>query len=271
MPNFLEDLIIDRVDFVEEGANSAAFIQVFKRKEPGKSMTFEEILAKMKPEHAAVIQQTLESATEEVTKLRGDIEAANATIVEQNTKLGELTDELEKAKQPKMCSCGEPLGEDGKCGKCEKSAGFDETEVLKSMPEGLREAYVKMREQKEAAEEQVRKAAEEKQHAEAVAKAATLKALPVEQEVLVEIIKSNDQRVVDVLTTVATAIGDTVLGEVGKSASKSAENPDDAWAKIEAEADKVAKRDSVTKQKAIAVVIKEQPELYREYLNGGAM
>ena len=30
MPYILDDLVIDRVDFVDEGANSAAFIEVFK-------------------------------------------------------------------------------------------------------------------------------------------------------------------------------------------------------------------------------------------------
>lgn len=269
MPNFLKDLTIDRVDFVEEGANSAAFIQVFKRKEPGNPMTLEEILAKMKPEHVAVLQERLDADTEELSKLRGELEAANATIAEQSTTLAQLTEDLQKSAGAKTCECGGTLDKEGKCEACGKNISFDETEVLKSLPEHLREAFAKMREQKEAAEEMVRKAAEEKLHAEAVAKAATLKSLPVEQDTLVEIIKSGDQKVIDVLSTVAAAIDDTVLTEVGKSAPGGA--TDDAWGKIEAEAEKIAQRDSITKQKAITVVIKEKPELYREYLNGGAM
>ena len=54
MPNILTDLIIDRVDLVDEGANSAAFVELFKRKEQGNPMELSEILSKMKPEHAGV-------------------------------------------------------------------------------------------------------------------------------------------------------------------------------------------------------------------------
>lgn len=269
MPYILEDLIIDRVDLVDEGANSAAFIEVFKRKEQENPMELSEILSKMKPEHAAVIQGALDEKDTEVSKLRGELDTANGTISEQASQINTLNDELAKAKECPEEPEKDPEDE-GQVEETDKSASFDETEVLKSMPEGIREEYLKMRAQKEAAEEQVRKAAEEKAHNEAVAKAATLKALPVEQDVLVDIIKSADSRVIDVLTTVATAIDGTVLDEVGKSVKKSADVPDTAWGKIEAEAAKVAESEGVTKQKAISLVIKRMPELYKEYLNGGA-
>lgn len=270
MPYFLEDLIVDRVDFVDEGANSAAFIELYKRKEQGNPMDFSEILSKLKPEHAEVVRAAFEASEQEVSKLRGDLEVANGKVTSLEDQLAETKADLEKAKadHPAEDKSDESCDENEDCGK---STSFDETEVLKSMPEGIREEFLKMRAQKEAAEEQVRKAAEEKANAEAVAKAATLKALPVEQDTLVEILKSCDTRVVDVLTAVAAAIDGTVLTEVGKAASHASQTNDDAWAQIEAEATKVAARDSVTKQKAIATVIKEQPELYRKYLDGGAM
>ena len=265
MPYVLTDLVIDRVDFVDEGANSAAFIEVCKRKEQVESMELSEIISKLKPEHASVVEQHINELNAELTKVRGELDDANKTIAEQNEAI-----ELAKSKEPKECSCDGAAGDDGVCTVCggvKKNIGFDEAEVLKSMPENLREAYIKMRSQKEAAEEIVRKNAEEKLEAEAVAKAATLKSLPVEQEVLVGIIKNCDPAVVDVLAAAAAAIDNTTLDEVGKS---NPNGPDvDAWEKIEAEADKVAKRDSVTKQKAIAIVLKEQPELYKNYLNGG--
>ena len=69
MPYILEDLVIDRVDLVDEGANSAAFIELYKRKEQSK-MNFEEILSKMKPEHAKVIQETLDTVTNDLTKAK---------------------------------------------------------------------------------------------------------------------------------------------------------------------------------------------------------
>ena len=254
MPYVLTELEVDRVDFVDEGANSAAFIELFKRKETKKPMEFSEILAKMKPEHSAVIEDhvatikaELEKANDDLAKSKADLDTANAALEKANDEL-----EVLKAKDP-------------------NSDEVNEEEVLKAMPESARTEFLKMRAQKEAAEEQVRKAAEEKAEAEAVAKAATLKSLPVEQSVLVEILKSCDQKVVDVLSTVATAIDSTVLDEVGKSAKgkAGAEDADAAWSDIEKAADEIAKRDSVTKQKAIAIAIKENPELYRKYLDGG--
>lgn len=266
MPYILEDLVVDRVDLVDEGANTGAFIEVFKRKESTESMNYSEILSKMKPEHAEVVQQQvtdaeerLAKANEENTDLAVKLEEANTALAKANEDLANVNEELAKANEELETLKAADTGKG--------TASFDEEEVLKSMPENMRNEFIKMREQKEAAEEQVRKAAEEKLEAEAVAKANSLKALPVEQSTLVQILKSCDSSVVEVLTTVANAIEGTVLDEVGKSGKGNCDK--DAWSKIEAEAEKVAKRDSVTKQKAIATVIKEQPELYKEYLNGG--
>ncbi len=285
MPYILEDLVVDRVDLVDEGANSAAFIEVFKRKEKNAPMEFSEILSKLKPEHAEVVQHHIDELNSELSKAREDLEAANkradeqevtistqaTTINETNEALAKANEELETLKaKDGPCTCDGEANEEGVCsvcGKTKKSLSFDEDEVIKSLPEALRGEFMKMRAQKEAAEEQVRKAAEEKRDAEAVAKAATLKALPVEQTTLVQILKSCDPAVVEVLTSVAAAIEGTVLTEVGKSGKGKTDK--DAWSKIEAEAEKVAVRDSVTKQKAIGIVIKENPELYKEYLNGG--
>lgn len=277
MPYILEDLVVDRVDLVDEGANSAAFIEIFKRKET--TMDFSEIVSKMKPEHADVVKQHVEAISNELSGVQEELEKAKGTISEYTEKLNEATEALTKANdelavlkaESNECCCDGEEDEDGlckACGKPKKRASFDEAEVLKSMPEGLRETFLKMREQKEAAEELVRKANEEKLESEAVAKAATLKALPVDQATLVSVLKSCDQTVVDILTAVANAIDGTVLEEVGKSGKGLTTGS--AWERIEAEAAKVAQRDSITKQKAIGVVIKENPDLYKEYLNGGA-
>lgn len=278
MPYMLEDLVVDRVDLVNEGANSAAFIEIAKRKETKEPMDFSEIISKMKPEHAEVVQSTLDGVNAELAKAREDLDAANSTIAEQGTKLEEANDALAKANEELEtlkaasgnCTCEGEADDNGvckACGKVKKSTSFDEAEVLKAMPENIRNEYLKMRAQKEAAEEQVRKDAAEKLEAEAVAKAATLKSLPVSQDILVEVIKKSDKTVIDLLSTVAAAIDGTVLSEVGKSGE--GKSSSDAWSRLEAEADKIASRDSVTKQKAIGIAIKEHPELYREYLNGG--
>ena len=287
MPYLLEDLVIDRVDLVDEGANSAAFIELYKRKERSATMDIKEILSKMKPEHSEVIQAELDKLSGEVTKAKEDLatvttecstakqdlEKAKEDLKAANEGKEKAESELEtlKAKQSEECECDGEADENGMCkvcGKPKKKAAFDEEETLKSMPAAARAMFIKMRTQKEAAEEEVRKAKDAEAQAEAVAKAAELKALPIETDKLVGVLKNCSAETVDVLTTINAAIEGTVLDEVGKSnpGSKGA----DAWAKIEAKADEIAKRDSVTKQKAVSIAIKENPELYKEYLQGGA-
>jgi DNA repair exonuclease SbcCD ATPase subunit len=287
MPYLLEDLVVDRVDLVDEGANSAAFIELYKRKERGATMDIKEILSKMKPEHSSVIQAELDKLSGDVMKVKEDLatvtterdtatqdlEKAKEDLKAANEDKEKAESELEtlKASMPDECDCDGEADENGMCkvcGKPKKKAAFDEEETLKSMPAAARAVFIKMRTQKEAAEEEVRKAKDAEKQAEAVAKAAELKALPIETEKLVGVLKSCSADMIDVLTTINAAIEGTVLDEVGKSnaGSKGA----DAWSKIEAKADEIAKRDSVTKQKAVSIAIKENPELYKEYLQGGA-
>ena len=287
MPYLLEDLVIDRVDLVDEGANSAAFIELYKRKERSATMDIKEILSKMKPEHSVVIQAELDKLSGEVTKAKEDLatvttecstakqdlEKAKEDLKAANEGKEKAESELEalKAKESEECECDGEADENGMCkvcGKPKKKAAFDEEETLKSMPAAARAMFIKMRTQKEAAEEEVRKAKDAEAQAEAVAKAAELKALPIETDKLVGVLKNCSAEMVDVLTTINAAIEGTVLDEVGKS------NPGgkgaDAWAKIEAKADEIAKRDSVTKQEAVSIAIRENPELYKDYLQGGA-
>lgn len=280
MAHELLDLVVDRVDLVDEGANSAAFIELYKRKETTELMNFEEVLSKMKPEHASVIQAALDAKEAEVTKAREDLETANQTLANKSAELDAANEELAKAKseiekqKDSYCTCDGESDDEGKCKVCskpKKSASFDETETMKSMPKNVRDMFEKMRAQKEAAEEQVRKAAEREAEAEAVAKAASLKAIPVEQDKLVGILKSCTPEVADLLVSINSAIEATVLDEVGKNRGNGASTgSEDAWTKLEKKADEIAKRDSVTKEKAMATALDENPDLYREYLNGGA-
>lgn len=278
MPYVLEDLVVNRVDLVDEGANSAAFIELYKRKEQSE-MPLNEIISKLKPEHAAVVNEAINKAAEDLKKSQEDLanvttelEKAKADLTAANEELATANSELEVLKSAKKCSCGKELDENGKCPDCgdvKKTDKFDETETFKSMPKEVRELYEKMKERAEAAEAEVTKAKEAEKNAEAIAKAKELKAIPVEQDTLVGIIKSASPELLDLLKTVNAAIEGTVLTEVGKSHMGSATGGD-AWAKIEAKADEIKKRDNVTKEQAISKAIKENPVLYREYLDGGA-
>ena len=282
MPYLLDNLVIDRVDLVDEGANSAAFIQLYKRKERCAVMDVNEILSKLKPEHAGVIQQELDRLNGELEKgktAQADLATAQAEITTLKSKLpcecdGEADENgvckncgcTKKSKEDSECSCDGEADENGVCKKCGKTKAFDETETLKRMPAAAQEAFAKMKAQKEAAEEELRKAKEAEAEAEAVTKAASLKSLPVSQETLVGIVKNCSPEVFDVLSTINAALDGVVLNEIGKSSDGLA----GAWDKIEAKAAEIATRDNVTKQKAISIAIKENPELYNDYLQGGA-
>lgn len=260
MSYLLEDLVINRVDLVDEGANSEAFISLYKRKEPS-NMDVKEILMKMTPEHASVVQA-------EIDRLAGDITKANDNITTLTTEKDATAQDLAKAKEELDAIKAEQEEEEKK--KKEDEDEKDEEEIIKSMPETARNMFAKMKEQKEAAEEKVRKAKEQEEENEAVAKAQNLKALPIEQEKLVGVLKNCSPEILEVLTSVNKALVDTTLTEVGKSNAKDNPAGTAAWDAIENKAAEIAKSKGLSKAKAISQAVEENPDLYKEYLEGGA-
>lgn len=250
VPNLLMDLVVDRVDLVDEGANSAAFIKLYKRKEMETGMDFNEIISKLKPEHAEIIQAELAKAKTEVPEEIAK-ELSDTKVELESTKV-----ELEKFKT-EVNKSKEPAKED------------DFEEVLKSLDPAVQKVFKSMQAQKEAAEQVAKQLNAQKEEEEAIEKAKTLKALPVEEEKLVQVVKGVSDEVYEILKSAAKVLEESeIFEEVGKG--KSGAGSTDAWSKIEKKADEIAKRDGVTKEKAIGVVINENPELYKEYLSGGA-
>lgn len=285
MSTLLEDLVIDRVDLCDEGANSEAFIELFKRKEQS-SMDVKEVLSKMKPEHAKLIQDAMDASaaslkkaqdsvaaiTKERDDAKAELEAAQKSLADVQKALDDMKEEHKP--HPAGCDCPECRAKREAAAKDSKGSGnasFDQTETFKSMPKEVQDYLATLKTQKEAAESELRKSKEAAAEAEAVAKAESLKAIPVEKEKLVGILKTATPELIELLTVINTAIEGTVLGEVGKSASGSSDTgAADAWGKIDAKATELAKSKNITKAKAVSEVIKENPELYREYLEGGA-
>ncbi|NMA23641.1 MAG: hypothetical protein GX938_09090 [Spirochaetales bacterium] len=269
MPYLLEDLVVDRVDLVDEGANSAAFIELYKRKERKESMDYKEVIAKMSPEQGKLVQAELNKLAGEATKAKEDLATKTTEYEEAKKQLDEANRKLEKANDDLATAKSEL---DALKPVDAAKAAFDEEETMKAMPKEARELFTKMKAQKDAAEEELRKAKDAEKHAEAVAKAASLKSLPIEQAKLVELVKGATPEVLELLSTVASAMDETVLGEVGKSkaGAGTASTSNEAWAQIEAKAAEVAKKESIYKAKAISKVVNENPELYKQYLQGGA-
>lgn len=266
MPTELKNLKINRVDLVPEGANSAAFVTLFKGKEL-KLVDFEELMHKMKPEYATVINEHVSALSKAKDESDAALSTANATIAS-------LQADLEKAKQDKEAA--EAAADEAKK-TAEGTVPFDEDEQLAKSIEGLdpqvREYFERITKQKDAAEEIAKAALAKEKRAEAEAKAEELKALPVEKAKLVDFIeKSNDTAGIEMLSAIAKGIEATVLTEVGKSNATNTftASAEDAWGKIEASAKDIAKSRNISKEAAVAAVISEQPDLYREYLKGGA-
>lgn len=242
--------MVDRVDLVDEGANSAAFIKLYKRKEMETGMDFNEIISKLKPEHAEVIQEEIAKAKAEVP------EEIAAELSDTRTELETVKAELEKFKEEAKKS-KEPTQE----------GNFEE--VLKNLDPAVQKVFKSLQAQKEAAEQIAKQLKEQKEEEEAIAKAKALKALPVEEDKLIQVVKSVSDDVYEILKSAAKVLEESnIFEEVGKG--KGNTGSIDAWSRIEKKAEEVAKRDGITIEKAISVVINENPELYKEYLSGGA-
>ena len=250
MPNLLMDLVVDRVDLVDEGANTAAFIKLYKRKERDAIMDFNEIIAKLKPEHAEVIQEEIAKAKAEVPEeIAKELSDTREKLDITETELTKMKEEVKKSKEPAQ------------------EENFEE--VLKNLDPAVQKVFKSLQSQKEAAEQVAKQLNEQKEEEEAIKKAKTLKALPVEEDKLVQVVKGVSDDVYEILKSAAKVLEESeIFEEVGKG--KSGAGSTDAWSKIEKKADEIAKRDSITKEKAIGVVINENPELYKEYLSGGA-
>lgn len=261
MPNFVLDLEVDRVDLVDVGDNSEAYIALYKRKEH-KPMNYEAILAKMDAADADIIRG-------EMAKAKAEVPAETAT-------------ELEKAKQEKAEAEGkfQAAFDEGEVMKSkikslEKDAQPepDFEEVLKSMDPAVAKMFRTLNDQKIAAEAVAKQAAEKALNDEAVAKAANLKSIPVEEAELIAVVKSASPEVIAVLTAANKAIEASVnFEEVGKSkanaGTSNSGDVDAAWAKIEKRAGEIARERGLSQEKAVSAVISEHPEMYREYMKG---
>lgn len=265
MTHMLEDLVIDRVDLVDEGANSAAHITIYKRKETSELATVQEILESMQDEHAEV--------------LKGRISELEASVAEQTAKAATAEEELSKVKETMKIAEEEKAEaermaaekavadkEATEAEKAEASKKLDEVETWKkSLPDEARAYLDELQAKAEAAEAELAKRREQEAENIAKAKAAELKALPVEQDVLVGIAKSASSEVLEVFTTLAKAFEESVLGEVGKAKHEASEATGSAWETIDKKAKVLAKEEGISIEKARTKVMTDEPELYKKY------
>ena len=256
----LTDLNVDRVYLVTEGANSVAHIKLFKSK-GATIMNYEEILNSLKPEHRAVIEAEVQKALEcskeddvnKISELEGQLKSTNDTLVEKEGELEQVSTELAKYKKANDTDSIE--------------------EIMKSLDPGMQKIVKSMKEQNDKAMQEIAKYKDIEATNIAKSAAEELKSLPVDQAKLVDTIKKGvSPDVLEILKAAANALSDAdIFKSKGTSVSKSSQSTGaDAWAQIEAKAEAIAKSKSITKAKAVEEAITENPELYKQYLEGGA-
>jgi hypothetical protein len=241
----------NRVDLVKEGANSQAKIKLFKSKgEP--SMTFEEILKSLKPEHASVIEDV--------------IKAKDKDIEEKDKAAAKATADLKKVEEEKAAN---PFAKS-------KTEDMTQEEILKSVKDPAVKLFLEQQIAKtKVAEDEIRKARETALTAESIAKAKEVPGIGAEETALADVYKK--------LKTVDGELANEVFGifkaasaminsggvftEVGKSTEGAiAGDEDSAWGQIEAKATEIAKASNISQASAISKTISDHPELYDAYL-----
>lgn len=251
MPNMVLDLIIDRVDLVNAGANSEAFIELYKGKESAKSMpmTFDQIISELKPEHAEVINSEIAKAKAEIPE--------------------ETSQQLEKAMADLATAVSDREALEGQLQEVKKTRDEEATveELMKGLDPSVQEVFKKQQAKIAAAEAAAKQLNDEKLEAENLAKARDLKALPIEEVNLAKMMIGITPEMHDLLKSVNKLIEDSpAFKEFGKAGTGENATGDDAWAKIEKKAKEIAVERKITEAAATAAVIKEFPQLYKDYL-----
>lgn len=271
------DTKLDRVDLVEEGSCSEAYIMMYKGKDGALKVSkerVEAILAKMKPEYATEVREYFEDQIEkakckkseedaELDKAKEDLKAANKELQKTKDELKDANEELAKAKQD-LAAANKNL-EDVAKSKGNEEPDFEE--VLKAAPEAMRGFLKQLKQSQDEAVAKAKQLEEEKAHNEAVAKAKELSVLPVKEQELVDLFKSKEGAVVaPMLEKIAKSIMESgLLDEKGTGVNY---NNNDANADIDARVEALAKSKNISKEKAMVEIFQADPEAYAKY-NGG--
>lgn len=268
MAKKLTNLKITKVSLVDEGACSAAHITLFKQKKGGSEMTFEEIMESLSEEQQAII--------------KAKFDAQNEELEEAKKAFSEKEEELEKVKQEKKdleTKTSETEEEDelaieanSEDGVTKAKEELTEEEILKNVDPAVKEMIQKAKSEAEIHKQALIKMKEEKEVAQLTEIAKSINNVGTEEAQLVSMLKKAKSvdvefynEVLKALQVANNIIADSeLLKEKGQSF---AGNDVDAWSKVDAKADEIAKTRGVSKAKATNIVIDEFPELYQAYLD----
>ena len=289
MAKKLTNLKITKVSLVDEGACSAAHITLFKQKKGGSEMTFEEMMESLSEEQQAIIKAKFDAQNEELEKAKEECSEKEQELEEAKKAFSEKEEELEKVKQEKKdleTKASETEEEeeaeaedddlaieaDSEDGVTKAKKELTEEEILKNVDPAVREIIQKAKSEAEVHKQAVLKMKEEKEIAEVTEIAKSLSGVGTEETQMVSMLRKAKSLDVELYAEVLKAlqvanniIADSeLLKEKGQSF---AGNDVDAWSKVDAKADEIAKTRGVSKAKATNIVIDEFPELYQAYLD----
>jgi hypothetical protein len=230
----LVNLDLYQVALCNEGANSRAHIVLTKRKENSNMpKSFTEVLAALNPEDADVVNKHIQG-----------LESAKDTTI--NGLQTTITDLQKKVNTP-PAPVAEPSFED-----LMKNADPKTAALIKSL--------------KEANERLVAEQADSlaKSRYEAV------KAIPVEEATLKDLLKTASPAMYDVLVKAAEAVTKTALADpVGKSVPTDGAPITDSYAKLEKSAKDIQKSNTgMSFEQAFTQACNENPTVYADYVKG---
>jgi hypothetical protein len=250
----LLDLEVEEIAFVDKGAGFAPRIMILKRRggdasrqEVTKSMTLEEVMASLSDEQKAVIMAALEHAkmmAGEESKPKIEVEMADKAAMEfeGQAEKGEMAKPLVNGKEPEEYM--------KRLGQIEKAREADRVALAKAQAEI---AVLKYRE----------KVA--KYRAEAESEFAAVPGASTEQvaKLLVACDDAAEGSDLKALRGVLKAAHEAVrASDLLKAHGAPGRGPSTARAAWDMKVEELAKRDSISKTKAIVVAMREAPELY---------
>ena len=282
MAKKLTNLKITKVSLVDEGACSAAHITLFKQKKGGSEMTFEEMMESLSEEQQAIIKAKFDAQNEELEKAKEECSEKEQELEEAKKAFSEKEEELEKVKQEKKdleTKASETEEEDDLAVEADSEDGvtkakkeLTEEEILKNVDPAVKEMIQKAKSEAEIHKQALIKMKEEKEVAQLTEIAKSINNVGTEEAQLVSMLKKAKSVDVEfyneVLKTLQVANNIIADSELLKEKGQSFDGNDvDAWSKVDAKADEIAKTRGVSKAKATNIVIDEFPELYQAYLD----
>lgn len=260
-PTKLKDLKIDRVDLVDKGANPDAHIVLYKSEGGNPIMNFEELLKSLSEEQQELIKSELGKAAEQ-TK-------------EDVAKAATEQEELLKAKDDMIAELEAKMKEKEEAMK-KRDDSQEEEDIFKGLSPVLKAQFEDVQKRAAAAEAVVKALEEEKLTKQYEEVAKSFDKLPINANEVGSIFKSlakSDQAMYNKLETLFKSFNEMVSkGDLFKElgSGKPGGTAQKPWDVIKSKADEMVTKGegSVSKEQAIAAVLKEHPELYNDYVKG---